>query len=272
MDSRTSFQKEEILPSVVSIAVPLVQLISVVIIGLSSTFHVAQLLIFPDILNLVNLLVMLITFSAIGWFWYWRTNINWVASLYNTEKNVYTPPQKVVEKLTRYLIIWSIIVLLFFISMTIIGYLNLFSSFKALWGSLQYISYSLLLMSSGVAIYIWIYEFIQTKKTFQREDFIKNLIGTLGEQGLIPRPDLKLLRNELAKNMSTRLVEIEIDAKKLVLEASFDGREISKIYEKSEYEKLLGQPSTDQLQAQISALLSQIQQLQKESNEDRGLG
>ena len=262
-DTKPSFQKEELWPSIISITVPLVQLVSVVVIGLSDTFHIAQLLVFPEILNLINLLTMLVTISAIGWFWYWRTNINWVAPLFDAQAKVYTPHQKIIEKLNRRLIIASAFVLLVFIFTTMAGYLNLWSNLKVLWGTLQYLTYSSLLILSGVAIYIWIYEFIQKKQTFQREDFTRNLITTLSDQGLIPRPNLKILRNQNTQGAS-RVVEIEIDSKKLILSASFDGLEINEVYEKDEYEKLLQRPSVEQLQAQITALLAQIQQLQSD--------
>ena len=67
MTKADSIEKKELWPSIVSVIVPLIQLLSVVIIGLSETFHIAKLLVFPDFLNLVNLLTLLVIVASISW-------------------------------------------------------------------------------------------------------------------------------------------------------------------------------------------------------------
>jgi uncharacterized membrane protein (DUF485 family) len=192
----SSVEKREIWPGIVSVMVPLIQLTSVVVIGLSDTFHIAQLLIFPEILNIVHLLTMLVIVSGIGWFWYWRSNINSIIPIFDPKTKTVKPNQIIIEKINRFLVVFSVIFLLIFIFITIAGYKNLWG-YSVLWGILQYIAYSLLLITTGFSIYIWIFEFIQKKQTFRREDFIRNLVLTLEEHGLIERAKFEILGNEM---------------------------------------------------------------------------
>lgn len=258
MDTKLPLQKEELWPSVFSIIIPLVQLLSVIIVNLSDTLHIARLLVFPDILNLVNLLTMIVIISVTGWFWYWRSNIHFIVPPFDNETKTFTPNQKIINKLNSGLVIASLFLLLVFISVTIAGYKNLWF-FLTLWGILQYLSYSLLLIMSGIVIYIWIFEFIQKKQTFRRENFIRNLIATLGDQGFIERPALKILKNEITG--MTRTVEVEINDKKLILNVSFDGLEISKVFSEEEFYKSATPQTKEQLKVQIMALSAQLNQL-----------
>lgn len=263
MTKADSIEKKELWPSIVSVIVPLIQLLSVVIIGLSETFHIAKLLVFPDFLNLVNLLTLLVIVASISWFWYWRGNINFIVPFIDEKTKKHKPNQLVVEKINRLLIIASIFVLLLFIFVSIAGYQNL-GNHSIVWGTLQYISYSLLLVLTGLSIYIWIFEFIQKKQTFRREDFVKNLINALEEQGLIKRPNFKILKNEM--NMMARIVEIEIDNQKLFLNVSFDGLEINKVQTKAEFEKMIPPKNAEQLKAEIAVLSEQLKQLNEQLN------
>ena len=258
-DIKQPFQKEGVWPGIISIFIPLIQLISVVIIGLSDTFHITNLLVFPDMLNIINLMTMIVTIACVGWFWYWRTNIFFISPTYDQKTKQYTPIQKNITNLNKKMVGLSIISLLAFTSVTILGKLNTFSA-NNLWGISQYLTYSLLLIVNGVAIYIWIYEIIQKKQTFQKEDFTKNIITSLSESGWITRPELKILKNNIEGG--ARSMEVQIDYKRLILKVSFDGLEIIEAYEKEEYEKLNNKPSVEELQSQINQLLIQLQSLQ----------
>ena len=258
-NTTTRIQEQDIWPGLISVIIPLLQLISVVVVGLADTFHVSSLLVFPSILNLINLLTMLVTVSIIGWFWYWRNNLNWVN--WKPETRTFNPDQTKVEKLIRSCVIFSSVLLVLFTVVTIIYTQSYKPELNIFWGIGQYISYSLLLVLSGLAIYIWIYEFIRKKQTFQREDFTRNLLVTLGEYNLIKRPDVKIYRNEQGQNF-TRVVEVEIADKRYVLTSSIDGLEIMSSYEKTEFEQQRTLPTIVDLQAQVQALLAQIAALQ----------
>ena len=126
-------------------------------------------------------------------------------------------------------------------------------------GIIQYISYSALLVVSGIAIYIWLFEYVKKKQSFEREDFVRNLIAALGEYNLIERPNIKIFQNNAQG--AIRRVEIEINSKYFVLETSLDGIEIMSAQTKEEFESKDSLTIGD-LQAQVQALLEQIDALQ----------
>jgi hypothetical protein len=108
------------------------------------------------------------------------------------------------------------------------------------------------------------FEFIQKKQTFRREDFIKNLIAALGEQGLINRPAFRILKNEIVG--MARNVEIEINNEKLFLSVSFDGLEVNKVYSAEEYKKISIPKSREQVRVELAALLEQLKQFDTQEN------
>lgn len=71
MDGKTlQSQKETMWPSIISIIVPLIQLLIVVSVGFSSTLSFQKFFFLPEILSIVNIFIVFITLSLIGLFWY----------------------------------------------------------------------------------------------------------------------------------------------------------------------------------------------------------
>lgn len=253
-------RQQEIFPGLVSIVIPLIQLTAVVVVGLSDTFHIAGLLIFPDFLNVINLLTILATISAIGWFWYWRSNIHWLIDPEELSKRSFNDQQIRTEKMLRFSLWTGVFFFVLFIGTTVISFQGHWGVQATILGISQYLSYSLFLILSGLVIYVWIYEFILKKQAFQREDFTRNLLITLEEYAIIPPPKVKILKNESIRGFE-RSVTIEVDGKKNILRTSGDGLEIMEIQSGEEYEKTRG-ATVEELQAQINALLEQLSELQ----------
>lgn len=238
----TQFQKDELWPSIISLFIPLIQLIAVVTMGLSNIFKISIFFFFPEILNLINLLLLFVAFSAIGFYWYWRSNLyilNIPEVVSVEQKPKYVPEQKRIAKIIKFLLIVSVISLAIFV-FTVANIFSDVTILPVLWlGVIQYLSYGGIIITSGLIIYIWIYEYIKKKQTFKREDFVKNLVNTLSDYGIVNPPDIKIWKNQIARSALSKVVEIEVNSKRLIVVCSFDGVDISEIYEKEEYERLL---------------------------------
>lgn len=264
MDGKTSqSQKEMLWPSIISIIVPLVQLMIVVSVGLSSTLSFQRFFFLPEILSIVNILIVFITLSLIGLFWYWKNNsflLNFTSS-HKKENNKRVPvsvtpshekennkravtPEQKVFKYMKILLVISFLAFSIFIGVIIV-FLTGQLIMPIVWmGIIQYLSYSFFLIFTGLILYIWISEYARKRQVFQREDFVRNLSNALGEHGLIPSPEIKIWRNQPNPGWMTKYVELGIDGKRYVVITSFDGLEISEIYKKEEHEELTN-PSKD---------------------------
>lgn len=260
-------QKDEIWPSIISLLVPLIQLLLVFSVSLSNILDFKKVFVYPDILILVNLLTLFITLSLIGWFWYWRNNTFLIFSPPPPDKDkkqqIFFPPEKKIFNLLKNLSLVSSLVFTLFVLTTIL-FLTKNFVIKEFWlAFFQFFSYFLFVACTGLIIYIWISEYVKKKQTFQREDFLRNLLNTLAIHGLIESPKAKIWKNQVAQGWTSRIVEIEIEKQRFIIVASFDGLEILEIYKKEDYEKLFATPTVEQLQNQINNPLQQIERLQK---------
>lgn len=245
-------QKEELWPSIVSVVIPLIQLLLVFSVNLSEALSFRKLFLFSEILMLVNVLTVFLTLSFIAWFWYWRNNV-WLL-FQPTQKNFKTqfeegtekkfiPAEQKIFSLIKKMSIISSISFLIFIITVVVSISGIFFISKFWLGTIQYFTYCIFLSLTGLVIYIWISEFVRKKQTFQREDFIRNLLNTLRAHGIIPSPNVKIFKNQTSQGWTAKIVELEIDKKRYIVVSSFDGLEIFEIYSKKEYEELIKKSS-----------------------------
>lgn len=227
-------QKESLLPNLVSVLPPLVQLIAVVAVGLSDLFKFSSFFFKPELFTLINLSVIFIIISCIG-FLNWRSNR---LILQRSQENLVDPQLKNYG-LLKFLLIFQIVAFLLLLSSVIIKITE--ESIKLpppLLPYLQYVSYVIFLSVSGIIIYIWLSDFVKRRQAYQREDFIPNLFESLRNQGYISEPGVKITKNQFLQNYSSRYVEIMIKNKKYHLTVSLDGLEIYEIYNEDEFKKL----------------------------------
>lgn len=233
-------QRETMWPSIISIIVPLIQLLIVASVGLSSTLSFQKFFFLPEILSIVNILIVFITLSLIGLFWYWKNNSFLHFASSNEKENgkkVITPEQKIF-KYMKILLSISFLAFSIFIGVIIV-FLTEQLIIPVVWmGIIQYLSYSFFLIFTGLILYIWVSEYARKRQVFQREDFVRNLSNALGKHGLISSPKIKIWRNQPNQGWVSKYVELEIDEQRYVVITSFDGLEISEIYKKEEHEKL----------------------------------
>jgi len=224
--------REPLWPSLVSIVAPLVQLLLVFLVSMSNLLNVRQFFFYPELLVLVNILVLFITISCGALFWYWRNN-NMVLSYRQPKTNdtgkPYSP-EKTVFRLILVLTILSGLLFLVFVSTVVVFLSKVFIMEILFVGIIQYTSYGLFLIFTGLVIYVWLLEYIKKRQTFQREDFIKNLLNTLATHELIKKDPVIIWRNNrFPGNYMSKSLEIEIKDQKYSVEASFDGLEIYNI-------------------------------------------
>lgn len=265
-------QKDEMWPNIISLLVPLTQLLLVFSVSLSNILDFKKVFVYPDILILVNLLTLFSTMSLIGWFWYWRNDAFLILSPPpdgDKKQQAFSPPEKKIFNLFKYLSLGSFLLFALFIFTTIL-FLTKNFVIKEFWiAFFQFFSYFLFVACTGLIVYIWISEYIRKKQAFQREDFLRNLLNTLTMHGLIESPGVKIWKNQIAQGWTSRIVEIEIQKRRFIIVASFDGLEILEIYKKEDYQKLLNMPTIEQLQSQFNNLSKQFEISQKQSNEKK---
>lgn len=253
-------------PGIISILAPLIQLVVVISVSLSNLLNFKDFFMYPQILTLVNFLILFLILSGIGIYWYWRNsfslfykqkspkkivqkksneqkdsgNINFNNDYNATSKTnlEFIPPEQKIFKLIKSLLITTIILFLIFLSISMLIYFKKFVFPEVLIIIPQYVCYSLLLVFNGIILYIWIYEYIQKKQAFKPEHLIPNLINSLQNNGFMEPLKMSIWENIMFTNGIDRKIELELGKKKYVIISNFDGSEIKKVYIKDEYDKL----------------------------------
>ena len=236
--NKTNYQdKDSAWTGLVSIFAPLIQLVVVFSASFSSVLNIQSFFLFPEALNIINFLGLFSILSLVGFYWYWRNTS--IININNRKdkdgKFVYIPAEKVVFRIFKIMIP---LLILFFISFVVCLIFNFYERY--IWsefftGIIQYISYFGVLCLSGLLVYMWAHEYIKKKQTFQREDFIKNLLDTLTIHGIINPPNVKVweISNDLNKT-----VRLKIDSDDWAVSCSYDGKEVYKVDKVDKVDKI----------------------------------
>ncbi len=242
------FQKTGVLPGLVSLSIPLIQLFAALSVEISSAFSIEDFLLFPNFLNLTNFAVLLLILCFIGTFWYWRENEytigrkrdrsgedNSLQSLMSEGSR----EEKITFKVLLIGAVVSVISLIVFAVTVIVSSqygIHAFSTKHQLMLSIvQYVSYVTLLSALGTVIYIWLQSWMENAET-ERErsesDFKKNLLGALDSMGhLTP----KVWRKEENKDKAVQghwEVDLAIGERKYTVMTNYSGDEIYDVKEK----------------------------------------
>ncbi len=226
--------KQELLPTITSIAIPLVQIIGAIVVGLSEKLQFSKTILFPELLNQVNIFVIFTILMLLGWHWYYQTNYFWIREVPDMSNSKRKSQQSRTNEWFKALSITAIVSFMVFLCIAILcAAITITGKEKIILGIFQYIAYSTFLIATGVVIYAWCQEYIQKQKKSEGEEFHRNLLATLEENGWIERRKLRVIKNmptqdseQIKGIIGQRVVEMEIDSQYLKITTRFDGKEI----------------------------------------------
>lgn len=241
--TKNIFKETSILPSIFSLAIPLVQLFAVLSVEVSSAFSIDRLLFFPEILNLINFAVLLFTGACILTFWYWKEHEYGLRkNEEGNEKRYYNNEEKHTFKILWIGSIVALFCLLILMGTVMIKLYDVNYEFINKVGflqiaAIQYIAYIGLLSSLGIVIYVGVQsrlEEIQQSREREDRDFKKNVFEVMSDMGhFTPRiwekKPLKKKYGNIWQIGNAWQVTLSIGDQNYTLITSSDGSEIFEV-------------------------------------------
>lgn len=234
--ANSNSQQENFLGTIASIALPLLQLVAVSSASLSDQIKISAYFLRPELLPIINFLVIFIVLSFIGiavlkqnlspfstnWgkfrLFFWR----------KTEPNYFRNEKQ--QQILSLPFVYYLLQLPSFITLICLIFLdlNLTTQVKTF---IQYLSYVIFFSSSGIILYYWVQTYFERKKEPRESDFIPLLTESLREVRLLGEDKVEILGIANLDHIR-KAVRVKIESKtEYFLIADYYGRAVYNVWD-----------------------------------------
>jgi len=215
MDDSKQNQADNLLAYLAATAPALFQLVAVTSVGLVDVLKLNQFVLFPQLLNLSNLFVVILSILLISSYTYWDQNkfsMSQTIDIYKMNSGLW--------RAIKFFTILAFFSLLVFLGI-LINKSKLLTNVE-IWGYAQWVSYILGMTSLSFIVYIFFLTKIRERQGKRlNENFIPRLLDSLRRYGHIKNPDI--IVESINKSVMPPTAVVKIKNSRYVVSTDFTG-------------------------------------------------